>query len=365
MDAAAIGSVSSLFTSWLPTGAASPQPAIPGRHDCGSCDSHKARASDDSTATLRYRRSERTALYIQTQEGDVVRLRIKVRDSATATGSGGNGGDTPVAELSVNARSSVKISFHVDGNLNADELAAIQDVAAQVGALADEFFAGDVPAAFAAAQNLNIDGSQLAKVGLRLSQHQSVTYRGPALAPPAAAEQPAPAALPAPAETTPVVADPAPAAPAEAEAVPDPAATEAPVEAAETAAPAAGTSDEAAPPAADAAPAASPAPAPTSVAGSVLATIGDFLHQLLAALGAPAESTDGATQASLSLSLKLRLFAVAVVNVAAAVPAEPAATDNTDTPASTDNGDRSAAPLLADTLDALAAAHEPPLSTTA
>jgi hypothetical protein len=291
MDAAAIGPVSSLFTSWLPTGATSPQPAIPGRHDCGSCDSHKARASDDSTATLRYRRSERTALYIQTQEGDVVRLRIKVRDSATASGSGGNGGDKPVAELSVNARSSVKISFHVDGNLNADELAAIQDVVEQVGTLADEFFAGDVPAAFAAAQDLNIDGSQLAKVGLRLSQHQSVTYRGPAPA--------------------------------------------------------------------------SSAPAPTSVAGSVLGTIGDFLHQLLAALGAPAESTDGATQVSLSLSLKLRLFAVAVVNVAAAVPAEPVATDNTDTPASTDNGDTSAAPLLADTLDALAAAHEPPLSTTA
>jgi hypothetical protein len=327
MDAAAIGPVSSLFTSWLPTGATSPQPAIPGRHDCGSCDSHKARASDDSTATLRYRRSERTALYIQTQEGDVVRLRIKVRDSATASGSGGNGGDKPVAELSVNARSSVKISFHVDGNLNADELAAIQDVVEQVGTLADEFFAGDVPAAFAAAQDLNIDGSQLAKVGLRLSQHQSVTYRGPALAPPAAAEQPAPAALPAPAETTPVAADPAP-------------------------------------PVVDPAPASS-APAPTSVAGSVLGTIGDFLHQLLAALGAPAESTDGATQVSLSLSLKLRLFAVAVVNVAAAVPAEPVATDNTDTPASTDNGDTSAAPLLADTLDALAAAHEPPLSTTA
>src|SRR6185369_16803420 len=154
-------------------------------------------AADDSTAMLHYRRTERAGLSIVTQEGDVVRLRIKVRDSLDAAASDATGDSTQVAQLSVDSRSSMKISFHVDGDLNADELAAIQDVVQQVGALADQFFAGDVPAAFAAAQDLNIDSWQLAKVGLRLSVRESVTYSGPALA----ASTPAPAPAPAPAST--------------------------------------------------------------------------------------------------------------------------------------------------------------------
>src|SRR6185369_11865822 len=152
-------------------------------------------AADDSTAMLHYRRTERAGLSIVTQEGDVVRLRIKVRDSLDAAASDATGDSTQVAQLSVDSRSSMKISFHVDGDLNADELAAIQDVVQQVGALADQFFAGDVPAAFAAAQDLNIDGSRLAKVGLRLSMRESVTYSGPALSAPAPST-PAPARTP-------------------------------------------------------------------------------------------------------------------------------------------------------------------------
>jgi hypothetical protein len=346
MDTGSIGAAAGFFSSFLPTGAAVSR----GHHGCHGCEARKPEGATDGTATLRYRRSERAALYIQTQEGDIVRVRIKVRDAATATVTDGSGTDAPAAEPTVNARSSVKVSFHVDGNLSADELAAIQDVVTQVGALADEFFAGDLPAAFASAQDLNIDGSQLARVGLRLSQRQSITYSGPVLPPPAATEQPAPAALPAPQPT----AEAAPTAPADVAAP-----TAAGTDAATSAAPADAVTDAPTPeapvsvpdatvPTTDAASA-----APTSVAGDVLATIGSFLHQLLDALGAPAESNDAPTQVSLSLSLKLRLFASAVVNVAAA---EPAASDGSG-PA--------AAPLVADTLDALAAAHEPPLSTNA
>jgi hypothetical protein len=267
-----------------------------------------------------------------------VRLRIKVRDSATATVAGGNDGGTPVAELSVKARSSVKISFHVDGNLNAAELAAIQDVVAQVGALADQFFAGDLPAAFASAQDLNMDGSQLAKVGLRLSQRSSAWEGGdwPRLLPPATSVQPEPAAAPAAAESPPAVAE---AVTGVAQtAVTDPAPTPS-----VTGTPAAQTGTE---------PADVP-DAPTSVAGSVLVTIAGFLQQLLDTLGSTAEPSDGATQASLSMSLKLRLFAVTVVNLTAAAAV------------ATDGGEQSAAPIVADTLDALVAVHQPRLSVSA
>ena len=348
MDTTSIGAVANLLSFAQVTGSPAPAARAPARsHDCqGGASRCSSQTADDSAATLSYRRTERAGLYIVTKEGDVVRLRIKVSDSANAAASDGTTDGSQVAQLAVDARSSVKISFHVDGNLNADELDAIRGVVEQVGALADQFFAGDVPAAFAAAQDLNIDGSQLAKVGLRLSVRESVTYRGPALAaaatpPPAPAPTPAPPASTTPGSTT--VSDaPPPVATAAVARAPDASTTDAP----------AATEPAPTPPSTDPAPA--PAtPAPTSVAGNALATIGDFLHQLLAALGAPPASSEGASQPSVSLSLKLRIFAATVAHLTITAP--PAA----------DGGDRKATPLVGDTLDALAAAHDPPLSASA
>ncbi len=327
------------------TGAPAPATRLPERSHDRHGDARCSQAADDSAATLRYRRTERTGLYIVTQEGDVVRLRIKVSDSVNAATSGATNDGTQVAQLEVDARSSVKISFHVDGDLNASELDAIRGVVEQVGALADQFFAGDVPAAFAAAQDLNIDGSQLAKVGLRFSVRENVTYSGPALAVPAPAA-PAPAPLAPPASVPPISTtggDPPP--PTTEPVAPSPTASS------PAGAPAAGDAT-ATVPSTDPAPA--PAtPAPNSVAGNALATIGDFLHQLLAVLGTQTVPSDGGTQAPLSLSLKLRIFAATVTHLTITLP-----------PAK-EGSDGKTAPLVGDTLDALAAAHDPPLSVSA
>jgi hypothetical protein len=347
VDTTSIGSVANLLSFAQITGSPVPTTRAPARsHDCHGCAPQSSQTAADSAATLSYRRTERAGLYIVTQEGDVVRLRIKVSDSVSAATSDGSTDGTQVGQVAVDARSSVKISFHVDGNLNAAELDAIRSVVEQVGTLADQFFAGDVPAAFAAAQDLNIDGSQLAKVGLRMSVRESVTYSGPALA---VAATSAPAPTPAlPASTT-------PSSPAGTDA-PPPVATEPPASA-----PGAVTSTADAPAATDAVPttpstdpAPAPAPpAPTSVAGNALATIADFLHQLLSALGAPAAPSDGASQPSVSVSLKLRIFAATVAHLTIAAPP------------GTDGSEKKAAPLVGDTLDALAAAHDPPLSANA
>jgi hypothetical protein len=350
MDTTSIGSVANLLSFAQATGSAAPTTRAPARgQDCQG-EPQCSQKTDDSTATLSYRRTERAGLYIVTQEGDVVRLRIKVSDSVNATASDGTTDGTQVGQVAVDARSSVKISFHVDGNLNASELDAIRNVVEQVGKLADQFFAGDVPAAFAAAQDLNIDGSQLAKVGLRLSARESVTYSGPALV---AAVAQAPATAPTPA----LPASTAPSSPAgtDAPSVATEPVASAPATSTSTSTAEAPTATDAAPtppPSTDPAPPPAP-PAPTSVAGNALAMIGDFLHQLLSALGAPAAPSDGASQPSVSLSLKLRIFAATVAHLTIAAP--PAA----------DSSEKKAAPLVGDTLDALAAAHDPPLSTNA
>src|SRR5690606_13188218 len=115
---------------------------------CGARWRSPACAGDMSVASLRYRRSERAALYIETQEGDIVRLRDKV--SSGLDGRVGQArGECDVGELGVKARSDVRIRFTVEGDLNAEELAAIRSVVEQVGGLAEELFAGDAAEAFA------------------------------------------------------------------------------------------------------------------------------------------------------------------------------------------------------------------------
>jgi hypothetical protein len=185
------------------------------------CEPPPATAETTSSAALRFRRSERTALYIETQEGDVVRLKIKVRDSLHAATHTGDDGAT-LTEVA--ASSTIKIRFSVEGDLNADELAAIRSVVEQATAIAGEFFAGDAPEAFAAAAGLEIDGAQLARVGLRLAVREqlgyaaSTTYR----------RAPAPAPIPAPAAIVVAPSEPAAEPAAAAPTAATPAATETP-----------------------------------------------------------------------------------------------------------------------------------------
>jgi hypothetical protein len=347
MDTSSIASVVNFSSLSALAGAytAGPKALGPHRHHGHAEAAQNASAPGADTPTLRYQRSERAGLYIVTQEGDVVALRIKVRDSVAATSTESTGDGTQVGELAIAARSSMKISFHVEGDLNAAELAAIGHVVDQVGALADQFFAGDVPAAFAAAQNFDIDGSQLAKVGLRLAVRESVTYSGPmplaaATTPPAATPSQTPAVPTSPAETP---ADSSADAGASAAAAADTASTAA-----------ADAESTAAAPEAPVAPAEAPPPAaPATAVGSAVATIAGFLHQLLGALGTQPTPAGSGSQVSLSMSLKLQLFAATVAQVAIAAP--PAISS-----ASADGQQ-----LVGDTLDALAAAHDAPLSTNA
>jgi hypothetical protein len=93
-------------------------------------------------------------------------------------------------------------------------------------------------------------------------------------------------------------------------------------------------------------------PVPSANAASAaLATISQFLSQLLDSLAQPLPAEDHGTALSIELSLKLRVFqSVALTLAATQLPNSDAA--------------QSGVPLLADTLDALAA-HEQPVDTTA
>lgn len=145
-----------------------PQPAVSHEHEV------KVPETKESTSRLSYRRSERTTLYIETQEGDVVRLKFSARESANIKIL--QTGDAEATDLTMKTRSTSKLSVKVRGDLNSEEFAAIQDTIAQAIELANDFFAGDVQAAFEFAAALDIDGEQLAGVRLRMRVSERLTY---------------------------------------------------------------------------------------------------------------------------------------------------------------------------------------------
>lgn len=151
-----------------------------------------ARAKDPGNqaeaASLTYRRSERTTLFLETHEGDTVRLKIMTRESMAVDAAALEDGDVPLTALQVQARASTRVALFVNGDLSTDELDAIRSVVEQAGALAQAFFAGGAHHAFDAAAALDVDAAQLASIGLRLEVRQQLTYsRSSAAATPLAA----------------------------------------------------------------------------------------------------------------------------------------------------------------------------------
>lgn len=302
-------------------------------------------AAAESATALTYRRMEKTTLYIQTQEGDTVQLKIKSREAMEVASATAQSGDTVVSELQLATRSSTKIAIAVDGNLNPDELAAIQSVVEQAGELADAFFAGDVQSAFSDAAALQIDASQLSQVGLQMSVREQMTY----------AHLGATRALPAPAPAIASVPSAAPASTATAAAASPggaaPATVAIPVTAAGATTSEAPTVDTASPVATDVTP-----PQPT--AAGARQTIAGFLNQLLDTLGAAAQPQgNAAAGASIHMVLKIKIFQ-SVLMTAASGATTPASAAGADSPPALPA-------LVPETLDALAAKQQPPLSAAA
>jgi hypothetical protein len=302
------------------------------RPDTNEHDSARApTGAPQSAAALSYGRSERTTLFITTQEGDTVQLKIKSRESGALETAEFEAGDRLISELTLKTESSLKISFVVNGNLSADELTAIQSVIEQAGALAQDFFDGDLPSAFAAAQELNVDAAQLATVGLRMSFREQLTYSQ------SGSSRAVAAAIP-PTATTPTL----PAASAASEAAP----TSPTLPVVEEASPVTAVA-EPVPPAASA----PSSEAPPRMTGA-LEIVRGFLSQLMEKLATPAPSANGPGAPSMDLSLKLKIFQSMVTTVASK---EPASNDASATlPA-----------LVPDTLDALAAQQAPVLHAVA
>jgi len=144
------------------------------------------RESSASVLAIDTRIKQRSTISIRTQEGDIVKLSLRRKQSLSATDvavSNGNGTSTST-EVEVSSRS--RMMLKVEGDLNESERAAIQNVLAQAEQMANDFFGGDMAKAFSLAEGFEFDTEQLARVSMRFRMRQvsNVVSLAPALATP-------------------------------------------------------------------------------------------------------------------------------------------------------------------------------------
>ncbi|MBT8121984.1 MAG: hypothetical protein KJO10_05585 [Gammaproteobacteria bacterium] len=262
----------------------------------------------EDVAGLTYRRSERTSLTLKTQEGDTVRLKIKATEMlAVDAGKTGDDGDgQTISELDVQASSRTRIAVRVNGDLNEQEMAAIQSVIDQAGAMAEEFFSGNTSDAFASASELEIDATQLANVRIRMKTSEQLTY-------------PMAGALQALGTTPQVVAD-EPVIDEAQDANPASTATSPAVEPDETPATVAGATGDKSGDSVAVAPREAESIDATGAAdrdqlmASVLQSIGSFLNNLFTAFSGGADDADNSVMPT-DMTLKLQVFRSMLLSV--------------------------------------------------
>jgi len=120
-----------------------------------------------------YARSESVSLQVNTKDGDRVTINVSRESGASARElyAKNNDGESYQKENTSFARAG--LSYQVQGQLDEQELVAIDDFVGQVKNVADEFFQGDVQGALHQGLDLGYDEKQIANFSLDLHQEET------------------------------------------------------------------------------------------------------------------------------------------------------------------------------------------------
>lgn len=127
-------------------------------------------------AAERYQEAETLSLKVKTQDGDEVTInfaRNSQYEGSFGIESDANG--LREAEFNISRNESSDFRFSVKGDLDNDEIDALQNLIKDVSEIANEFFDGDVQKAFDLASEYKMDKSELASMNLRLTQSEQYT----------------------------------------------------------------------------------------------------------------------------------------------------------------------------------------------
>jgi len=136
-----------------------------------------APASETVEYASAYQRTKNSFSFkLTTQEGDTVVIKARSMSESYAEMLNAEGPDGSMSYLTSEESNRSGYKLQVDGDLNDEEMAAIESLMNQVNDLADEFYNGDIGTAFDMAMELESDPSQIAEFSLNLKQRQVSAY---------------------------------------------------------------------------------------------------------------------------------------------------------------------------------------------
>lgn len=126
------------------------------------------------SAQQSYQREDYSQIQMTTQEGDVVSMNLySLQASAQGASMSSDENGTTFARYESSSQS-FAFDFTVEGDLNEDERAAIQEMMQSVGQVSDLFYDGDVAGALQKGFDMGFDASQLASFSMSLSTTQTM-----------------------------------------------------------------------------------------------------------------------------------------------------------------------------------------------
>ena len=124
-----------------------------------------------------FQRDRTFDLQVVTQDGDTVTLHVSSGQSGYASQYNLQADGLTVDGLDAGYTSYDNVAFSVEGELDEGELAALQDLFAQVNSVAETFYSGDVELAFDQAMGVGMDSEELAAFTVDIQQSQAVAVR--------------------------------------------------------------------------------------------------------------------------------------------------------------------------------------------
>lgn len=131
-------------------------------------------ASERFYTTLNAQREDQRdySFTLKTSDGDTVTINAASKFSEYYQSSQNTSGDTQRQVQHGNA-SKTHFGFSVEGDLDAGELKAINNLLAQINDIADSFFAGDIQGAFEQALSVGYDSDEIVSFALQLKHVQT------------------------------------------------------------------------------------------------------------------------------------------------------------------------------------------------
>ncbi|MGH1484953.1 MAG: DUF5610 domain-containing protein [Cellvibrionaceae bacterium] len=120
------------------------------------------------SAQLEYGRKDRFSFELTTLDGD--KISITASNTTVYYGEYGEAQQDNDKQLVEGLKDSSRFAIDVTGELDDDEVKAIEELLDQIMALSDEFYNGDINKAYEAALDLGYDQNEIASYALRLNQ---------------------------------------------------------------------------------------------------------------------------------------------------------------------------------------------------